>query len=47
VAFDALKRLLARPSIIIIINIHNNVYGAIITTTVIATVHPVYLMNAD
>jgi len=26
---------------------HDNVYGAVITTEVIARVHPVHLMNAD
>jgi len=26
---------------------HDNVYGAIIMTNVIARVHPVYTMNAD
>jgi len=35
--------------IIIIINnnSHDNVYGAVIMTKVIARVHPVHLMNAD
>ena len=28
-------------------NIHDNVYGAVIMTKVIARVHPVHLMNAD
>jgi len=28
-------------------NNHDNVYGAIITTKVIARVHPVHLMNVD
>ena len=28
-------------------NSHDNVYGAVIMTKVIATVHPVHLMNAD
>ena len=33
--------------IIIIIIINDNVYGAILMTTVTARVHPVHLMNAD
>jgi len=33
--------------IIIIITINDNVYGAVLTTTVTARVHPVHLMNAD
>jgi len=28
-------------------NSHDNVYGAVIMTKVIARVHPVHLMNAD
>jgi len=28
-------------------NSHDNVYGAVITTKVIARVHPVHLMNVD
>ena len=28
-------------------NKHNDVYGAIVTTRVIARVHPVHLMNVD
>jgi len=28
-------------------NSHDNVYGAVIMTTVIARVHPVHLMNVD
>jgi len=28
-------------------NSHDNVYGAVIITKVIATVHPVHLMNVD
>jgi len=28
-------------------NCHDNVYGAVIMTKVIARVHPVHLMNAD
>jgi len=31
----------------IIIIINDNVYGAILMTTVTARVHPVHLMNAD
>jgi len=42
---------MARPDvfiiIIIIIIINDNVYGAVIVTTVTARVHPVHLMNAD
>ena len=33
--------------IIIIIICHDNVYGAVIMTKVIARVHPVHVMNVD
>ena len=39
----------ANQGVVIIINndSHDNVYGAVIMTKVIARVHPVHLMNAD
>jgi len=33
--------------ILLIINNHDNVYGAAIMTKVIARVHPVHFMNSD
>ena len=43
-----LQRLgVAKIIIIICNNSHDNVYGAVIMTKVIARVHPVQLMNVD
>jgi len=40
-------RLFKQVAAVIINNSHDNVYGAVIMTKVIARVHPVHLMNVD